>query len=204
MIQRPQKARTLNEAEAFFLKYGFFFFLTMFSLILITTICVTLFQIGSVTTRGTVLYCGPTNTRSCQPMVSFRTQSGQQRTFLSGNGHRFLKPGDTISVRYHPATPQDAFEDPFPLLYVVLAISGSLLTGAFLILRYWGIPIPILARLKRARNLLQHSKRPRLSELQSKEYLKERREEVRRRTGAPKAVLVRLRRLNQQLQKRQK
>jgi hypothetical protein len=212
MIQRPRNTRTLNSGKGFayksdkvfVYKCAFFFVLILFSVVLVGVIGTMLFEIGSVTTSGTVLYCASPPTQRCQPAVSFRTESGQQRTFVSRSYHQFMNPGDTVSVRYHPATPQDASEDPLPDLFMMLGMFGIFLTCAFMLLRYEGIPVPLLARLKRARNLLQHATRPRLSKLQSKESLKERREGVRRRTGAPKAVLVRLRKLNQHRQQGEK
>lgn len=84
---------------------------------------------GTESTQGTILSCSYPQ-GSCQPTVSFQTQSGQRITFHSSTASSTWAPGDSVSVRYHPNNPQEADVDPlllFGLLSSIFAGLGLLL-----------------------------------------------------------------------------
>lgn len=81
---------------------------------------------GTVSAQGTVISCALLSRGSCQPTVSFQTQSGQQITIHSSISSSSFAPGGTVPVRYHPDNPQHADVDPGLLFGLLSAIFGGL------------------------------------------------------------------------------
>lgn len=64
---------------------------------------------GTISTNGTIIRCTTGLHGICDPLVRFRAQTGQQITFLAGwDAAGDYNVGDTIPVRYHPGSPQEA------------------------------------------------------------------------------------------------
>lgn len=99
---------------------------------------------GSVSTTGTIVQCNAVQdadgSTTCQPVISFKTQSGQTIKFTSTDSSSTYQQGNTVTVRYHPATPQDAqiysFSTTwlFPLIFSGLGLM-LLIFGLFVWLR---------------------------------------------------------------------
>jgi len=94
---------------------------------------------GSATASGIITHCtmqtvdqsdsngGSDGTDEvCQPTVRFTTQAGQHITFTSANAANTYHVGDTLPVRYHPNTPQDARSDDFVSDWLPMLISGGM------------------------------------------------------------------------------
>ena len=97
---------------------------------------------GTITANGTIVQCkdsGGENS-SCQPVVNFTTQSGQQITFNSSFSSSSFNEGEAVTVRYHPNNPHDARIDSFVSTWLFPVIFGGLglivlLLGFFTLLR---------------------------------------------------------------------
>lgn len=124
-------ARRVREVRNWHLVASVIVGLLMLGVGLLLDIQVVLFRTGTVMTQGTVVSCSYTLLQDCQPTVSFLTEAGQRVTFAASGDYYGLKSGDTLTVRYHPATPQDARADYaedllwlFPLLPgIIVAVS---------------------------------------------------------------------------------
>ena len=82
---------------------------------------------GTTTTQGVITEChfdDTENNSGCSPDVRFRTQDGQPISFRSSTSSSTFHQGDSVTVRYHPATPQDGRIDSlldtwlFPLIFI--------------------------------------------------------------------------------------
>ena len=94
------------------------------------------FLLGTLSADGTIVSCQYDQSddgETCQPTVSFVAQSGQKITFVEPSSSDSYQKGDTLQVRYHPGTPQDASVDDFwawiPFLFGVVLILMSLFFG---------------------------------------------------------------------------
>jgi hypothetical protein len=84
---------------------------------------------GTVSATGTIIHCEEVpdgqGDLSCEPTVRFQTQSGQTVTFVSSFDSDYHQ-GDTVTVVYHPAHPQDARITSFGITWAFPAIFGGL------------------------------------------------------------------------------
>ena len=107
---------------------------------------VVLFLPGSVTATSTITHCtmqtveqtdsrGHPNgtTEVCLPTVRFTTQAGRQITFTPANSSDAYHVGDTLPVRYHPNTPQDARLDDFGSTWLPTLILGGMSVIFFIV-----------------------------------------------------------------------
>ncbi len=90
---------------------------------------------GTTTAQGVITQChfdDTENNSGCSPDVHFRTQEGQLISFRSSTSSSTFHQGDAVTVRYHPATPQDGRIDS--LLDTWLFPLGILGTGLLVFL----------------------------------------------------------------------
>ncbi|GCE21671.1 hypothetical protein KDK_54710 [Dictyobacter kobayashii] len=121
------------------------------------------FLAGAVSTTGRIVACtysvdsGPAAislaNSTCQPTVTFTTQSGQEITFTSSFSSSSYNKGDNVQVSYHPNHPADARISDFIALWLFPLIFGGVgallwLIGACLI----GIPLLFRLTLVQAAN----------------------------------------------------
>lgn len=93
---------------------------------------------GTLTAQGTIINCtydnngeGEGGGGNCTPTTRFVTQSGQSITIGSSVSASSFHAGDSVSVRYHPKTPQDGRIDSFMATWMIPLISGVLGLLAF-------------------------------------------------------------------------
>lgn len=201
MNKRPRNALPLSSAQGISPQLILLLLLLGLSLLLVFTLSLMLAQANTnmVGTSGRVLSCSyeePSSSK-CRPTVSFRTESGQQITFVSSNPHDWLRPGDTIPVRYDPTAPQQASEDPFPTEEPFVAVVAGLI-----LLLVLGM-LCQNQRTKRAINQWWQSKKLRWSQPNVKKAPMYKREGFRRRTVSSHAIRTRVSALNKQKQKSQ-
>ena len=106
---------------------------------------------GTVSAQGTILSCTYPG-RSCQPIVSFHTLSGQQFTFLSSTQSTAFAPGKSVTVRYHPTDPQDAQVEP----WIVIGLLSSIFAGIGLVMLVTGLLLFLFARNHPSADLIHH------------------------------------------------
>ncbi len=80
---------------------------------------------GTISAQGRILSCAH-SARSCQPTVQFQTRGGEQVTFHSSWSSSTFKPGDSVTVRYHPDGPQEAQIDLWMVNRFLLPILGGI------------------------------------------------------------------------------
>lgn len=93
-----------------------------------------MFLPGSLSANGTIISC-QFDKSVCSPTISFVTQYGQKVTFMPSSSSSSYREGDTLSVRYHPHSPQDAHIDDW-LTNWMPPLLGS---GGFLIFLFVGL-----------------------------------------------------------------
>ena len=106
---------------------------------------------GTVSAQGTILSCTYPG-RSCQPIVSFHTLSGQQITFRSSTESTAFASGKSVTVRYHPTDPQDAQVDP----WIVFGLLSSIFAGIGLAMLVAGLLLFLFARNHPSADLIHH------------------------------------------------
>ncbi len=77
---------------------------------------------GTATAQGVITEChfdDSEDNSGCSPDVHFRTQDGQLISFRSSDSSSTFHQGDAVSVRYHPATPQDGRIDNFLITWLL-------------------------------------------------------------------------------------
>lgn len=88
-----------------------------------------LFFPGTVSASGTIVHCNEVTDGqgdiSCQPTIRFQTQAGQTITFVSSVDSDY-KEGDTVTIAYHPAHPQDARISGFLVTWALPVVFGAL------------------------------------------------------------------------------
>lgn len=116
---------------------------------------------GTLSANGTIIHCDYSivvqhvnsnvhvnnnngQSYTCDPTVSFATQSGQRVTITTSSSSSTYHAGDAVSVRYHPNDPQDARIDDFFTMWGGLLIGGFgflifLFVGLFALIRGPGI-----------------------------------------------------------------
>lgn len=127
MVQRYLKRRRSQRTfPIIFLVVGLAIGLVIFSAGLAIVINRMSFLAGTVATNATILSCSYNGKGTCiSATLDFRTQAGQSITVVSSQVYPLQKSGDTITVRYHAATPQDARTDAdlfFPWFLVAFPV----------------------------------------------------------------------------------
>lgn len=105
---------------------------------------------GTLTTSGVITHCDYNNNNdtsdaitgssSCTPTVKFQTKSGQTISFISSESAAWFHQNDTVTVRYHPQTPNDGRIDSFLSTWLIPLIACGvgllvLLMSPFILLR---------------------------------------------------------------------
>lgn len=90
----------------------------------------------TLSAQGMITGCHFDNTEDnsgCSPDVRFRTQDGQLISFRSSTSASFFHKGDAVTVRYHPATPQDGRIDSFLIMWLLPLVSIGVGLMVFLV-----------------------------------------------------------------------